>query len=144
VVVELALAILGGGSTLALAAFVITQAIWLHSANRERDNLRDTLDAEQTHAQKWRSKYETELATHQACIKQRDTEHNLRVIAESQRNEAQRKCRAYLARNILGATNDELNEILGDLFSAPLSVVPKPGAAEADRDTLLNPYTGEV
>jgi hypothetical protein len=126
-----------------LAGFVITCGVWMRSDRREFVAITDNLDGQRKLVAEYRHKFETEFAAHTVTTARLTTEQNLRAVAEAQRNEAQRKCRAYLARSMEHATKDEINEVLADLFASPLSVVPKPEAGRAESggpDGLLNPF----
>jgi hypothetical protein len=126
--------------SVSLTGFSITLGVWLHSANASKENLRDTLDAEQVQSQEWRAKYETELVAHGVCIRQRDTEHELRVIAEAQRNAAQSRVRDLLRSHMEKATDDEIREITERAFSA-VGVVSAPVPRSEDgRDSLIDPF----
>ncbi len=128
-----------------LAGFSVLEGIWLRSANASRDTLRDTLSAEQTQSQEWRSKYESEVVIHGVAIKAREQEHTRRVIAETNLREAQRRLSAYLAHRMKDATKDEVNAVLADVFaSSGLSLVPQPEAGPSDADGLLNPFATDV
>lgn len=52
------------------------------------------------------------------------TEMDLRAIAEAQRNEAQRKARAYLAQNLAHASDKEIQDAVTEMFATPLSLAP--------------------
>ena len=124
----------------ALTGFLVTLGVWLHSANASKEHLRDALDSERVQSQEWRGKYETEVVTHGVCIKQRDTEHELRVIAEAQRNAAQSRVRDLLRSHMEKATDDEIREITDRAFSA-VGVVPSPVPRSEDgRDSLIDPF----
>jgi hypothetical protein len=141
----IALAVALASLSAILAGFTAMCGVWLHSANKEKDNLRDTLDAEQMRGQEWRSKYESEIVVHGAAIKAREQEHTRRMIAETNLREAQRRLSAYLAHRMKGATKDEVNAVLADVFaSSGLSLVPQPEAGEPGPDDIINPFAPVV
>jgi len=127
----------------ALTAAVITCGIWLHSANADRFNAADLIDGQRKLVAEYKSKYDTEFVAHTVTGERLKTEQNLRAIAEAQRNEAQRKCRAYLARSLAGATEDDVNAVLADLFAPVLAVVPpsKPRLSDTGDSALLDPFS---
>ena len=124
-----------------LAGAVITCGIWLHSANADRLNAADLIDGQRKLVAEYKHKFDAEFVAHVVTTKRLDQEQTLRAIAESQRNEAQRKCRAYLARSLEGATEDDVNAVLADLFASPLVLVPAPVPRRSDHPTdgLIDP-----
>jgi hypothetical protein len=140
--VTLALAIGLAALSATLAAFVITQGIWLHSANKERDAIVDNLDGQRKLVAEYKGKYDTETVAHTVTTTKLKEEQELRAAAVKQRDDALAKCRAYLARTLEGGTKDDINAVLADLFAPHLSVVPKPEARLSDSgDTaLLDPF----
>jgi hypothetical protein len=137
----IALAVALASLSAILAGFTAMCGVWLHSANKEKDNLRDTLDAEQMRGQEWRSKYESELITHGAAIKAREQEKTRRIIAEANLRTAQQRLSAYLAHRMKDGTKDEINAVLADVFaSSGLSLVPQPEAGEPGPDDIINPF----
>lgn len=127
----------------ALTGFVITAGVWMRSDRRELGAITDNLDGQRKLVAEYKHKYDTELAAHGVTTARLTAEQNLRAVAEAQRNEAQRKCRAYLARSMEGATKDDVNAVLAGLFVSPLNLVPQPEAEDADgrdADSLLNPF----
>ena len=129
------------GIAAALTGFVITCGIWLRSDRRELSAITDNLDGQRKLVAEYKHKFDTELAKHTVTTKRLEQEQTLRAIAEAQRNEAQRKCRAYLTANLQGASNDEIAAVVSDLFAAGLSVVPSPEPRRSDSagDYLLDP-----
>lgn len=125
-----------------LTAFVITMGVWLHSANADRLNAADLIDGQRKLVAEYKSKYETEFAAHTVTSIGLDNERQLRGVAEAQRNAAQAKARAYLARSLEGATEDDINAVLADLFAVHLSVVPPAGTRRSDTgpDRLVDPF----
>ena len=119
----------------ALTAAVITMGIWLHSANADRLNAADLIDGQRKLVAEYKSKFDTESVAHVVTSKQLEIERQLRGVAESQRNTAQAKARAYLARSLEGATEDDINAVLADLFAVSLAVVPPPGTRRSDHPT---------
>ena len=134
------------GAALVLASgAVLTLALLSRKDGRElvlaSKALRDT---ERVSAE-WEHKYHTEVVTHGVAIKAREQEQTRRLIAEANLKEAQRRAAAYLAQNLRGATKDEVNAVLADVFSSGgLSLVPQPEASRATEDDLLNPFATDV
>lgn len=118
-----------------LAGATVTCGVWLHSANADKEHLRDTLDSTRAASSEWEHKYNSEVVTHGACIKQREAERELRVIAESQRNSAQARVRELLKEHAKDATDDEINELLSVAFGPALGVVPPPVPKLSDDPT---------
>jgi formate dehydrogenase maturation protein FdhE len=98
--------------------------VWLHAEVSEGKRLRDTLDSQRELAGKYQHERDVEVAAHAVTKDQYATEKTLRAIAETQRNEAQRKLRAYLARNLATASEQEITDVINDVFATPLSLVP--------------------
>ena len=109
----------------------------------DRFNAADLIDGQRKLVAEYKSKYDTEFVAHTVTGERLKTEQNLRAIAEAQRNEAQRKCRAYLARSLEGATEDDVNAVLADLFAPVLAVVPpsKPRLSDTGDSALLDPFS---
>jgi hypothetical protein len=138
-VVALAIGLVALSAT--LTAAVITCGIWLHSANADRLNAADLIDGQRKLVAEYKHKYDAESVAHTVTTAQLAQEKQLRAVAEAQRNEAQRKCRAYLARSLKDATEDDINAALADLFAVSLAVVPPPGPRRSDSaaDYLIDP-----
>lgn len=130
--------------SLALAGLVVLQGKWLHDAGKEATAYADNIDGQRKLVAEYKSKYETEFVAHGVTTRELEQERQLRGVAEAQRNEAQSRCRAYLAQSMTHATKDDVNAVLADLFAAPLSVVPPPKARLSDSgDTaLIDPGSG--
>jgi hypothetical protein len=107
-----------------LALMLTSTGVWLHAEISEGKHLRDSLDQEQRIAFEY--KHERDVLTAELAVAkdQLATEHNLRTIAESQRNAAQQKARAYLAQHLATAGENEITDVVQELFSTPLSLVP--------------------
>jgi predicted RNA-binding Zn ribbon-like protein len=142
-----ALAIFGGSTTLVLVGVVV----WLtYRHAKAKDAASTALDLyrdQQRVSDEWESKHEIEVVAHAATKGLLAKEHTLRVIAESQRNEAQRKARDLLRKHMRTATDDEIRETVADLFTAPLGLVPADGVrretprSEAPGTALLDPFS---
>jgi hypothetical protein len=131
------------GLSLALTGFTITCGVWMRSDRRELAAIADNLDGQRKLVAEYKHKFDTEFVAHGVTTARLVQEQNLRAVAEAQRNEAMRKSRAYLARSMEGATKDDVNAVLADLFASPLSLVPQPEAGRANDpgpDSLLNPF----
>ena len=98
--------------------------IWLHAEINEGKHIRDRLDEQMKLASQYESERDVEVAAHAVTKDELATEKNLRAIAEAQRNEAQRKARAYLAQNLAHASDKEITDAVGEIFSTPLSLLP--------------------
>lgn len=119
----------------ALTAAVITMGIWLHSANADRLNAADLIDGQRKLVAEYKSKYDTESVAHTVTSKALTQEQQLRGVAEARLKEAQTRLSAYLAQNLRGATEDEINAVLVDLFASPLGLVPAPSPRRSDHPT---------
>jgi hypothetical protein len=104
-----------------LAGFVITMGVWLHSANADRLGAADMIDGQRRLVAEYKAKYDAESVAHTVTSQQLADEQHLRSIAEAQRNEAERRARAYLSKTL---TNEELAHVVTQLFATPLSLVP--------------------
>jgi hypothetical protein len=107
-----------------LVLMLTSTGVWLHAEISEGKRIRDRLDetkALSAEYQHQRDVLTAELAVTEDLLAQ---EKNLRVIAESQRNAAQQKARAYLARNLVTASENEITDVVQELFSTPLALVP--------------------
>ena len=134
--------------SLGLTTFVILCGKWLHDANGEIGNLRDTMTAADAVSDAY--KYErdqavVELAVAKDLLAQ---EHTLRTIAETQRNEAMRRVGELLRKHVAKATNEEIQELTNEAFASPLSLVPRPAErvpqavprrSDSTADGLLDP-----
>jgi predicted Holliday junction resolvase-like endonuclease len=106
-----------------LLAILTPTLIWLHAEVSEGKHLRDRLEEQTKLSEEYRSGRDIEVAAHAVTTDELDKEKYLRAAAEAQRDEALRKSRAYLAQNLRNASEGELNAVVADLFSSPLSVV---------------------
>jgi hypothetical protein len=107
-----------------LALMLTSTGVWLHAEISEGKHLRDSLDQEQRLAFEYQHERDATVAKLKVTEDLLAQEKNLRVIAESQRNAAQQKARAYLARNLATASENEITDVVQELFSTPLSLVP--------------------
>lgn len=119
-----AIAIAALGLAFMCAGGLIAQLVFARQSSKDADNLRDRfLEAEKMAAalqddrDDWKRK-------HDVAIAGKEHEHNLRVIAEAQRNEAMRKTRELLQRHAKYLTPDLVDELVQDTFQTPLSLVP--------------------
>jgi hypothetical protein len=128
----------------ATTGFIITMGVWLRADKRELGALVDNLDGQRKLVAEYKHRFDTEFVAHGVTTTRLVQEQDLRAVAEAQRNEAMRKARAYLARSMEGATKDDVNAVLADLFASPLSLVPRAetGRASGDGpDSLLDPFS---
>lgn len=120
------LAALGSGSTLALIAL----AAWLtYRLVRAKDDVIAASDAfHKTHEELTdeRHAHNDEIVAHETTKVELEQERRLRTIMEQQLNEAERKVREELRGSWAHLTNEEFNDAVKDLFSAPLGVVRVP------------------
>jgi hypothetical protein len=139
----IAVAISLAAISLGLVGFTITCGVWMRADKREIAAYADNLDGQRKLVAEYKHKYDTEFVAHTVTTTRLAQEQDLRAVAEAQRNEAMRKARAYLARSMEGATKDDVNAVLADLFASPLSLVPQPEAGRASGDgpdSLINPF----
>ena len=118
-----------------LAGATITCGIWLHSANADRLNAADLIDGPRKLVAEYKHKFDTEFAAHTVTGKLLSQEKQLRGVAEARLKEAQTRLSAYLAQNLRGATEHEINAVLADLFASPLGLVPAPVPRRSDHPT---------
>lgn len=121
--------------SVSLTGFTITCGVWLHSANADRLNAADLIDGQRKLVAEYKHKFDTELVAHTVTAKQLEQERQLRGVAEARLKEAQTRLSAYLAQNLRGATEDEINAVLVDLFASPLGLVPAPVPRRSDHPT---------
>jgi CRISPR/Cas system CMR subunit Cmr4 (Cas7 group RAMP superfamily) len=106
-----------------LALMLTSTGVWLHAEISEGKLLRDSLDQEQRLSFEYQHERDVMVAKLKVAEDLLAQEKNLRVIAESQRNAAQQKARAYLAQHLVTASENEITDVVQELFSTPLSVV---------------------
>lgn len=111
------------GLSVLLASMLVPLGLWLHAEVREGKAIRDRLEQEQQVSMEYRHQRDEATARLKVTEDQLKTESELRVIAESQRNAAQQRARSYLARNLVHASENEITDVVQELFSTPLSVV---------------------
>jgi len=109
--------------SVALTGLVVTMGVWLHSANADRLNAADLIDGQRKLVAEYKSKYDTEFVAHTVTSERLKTEQNLRAIAEAQRTAAQQKTQRLLAQHLTSASEDQVVEIVRDVFSTPLSLI---------------------
>jgi methylmalonyl-CoA mutase N-terminal domain/subunit len=107
-----------------LILLLTSTGVWLHAEVSEGKHVRDRLDEQTKVSAEYQHERDVSVAAHAVTRDQLATETTLRAIAEAQRNEAQRKLRAYLARNLATASEQEITDVINDVFATPLSLVP--------------------
>lgn len=110
---------------LAQLGALVTVTVWYHLANKRADAVRDLLDGERVVRVEAEHQRDVALVALSVANDQLGIERNLRAIAETQRNEAQRKARDLLRQHMRTATDDEIRETVADLLTSPLAVVPR-------------------
>lgn len=115
-------------AAIALAALAmgaaITFAVWYRSSVGELAACRDRLDETETLAATYQSGRDIAVMAHRVAEDQLKTEHNLRVVAEQQRNEALARVRDLLRKYAPYLTSDEVEDLARDAFASVLVVVP--------------------
>jgi hypothetical protein len=112
------------GLSVLLASMLVPTGAWLHAEISEGKRIRDRLDEEKKLSAEYQHERDVTVAKLKVTEDLLTQEKNLRVIAESQRNAAQQKARAYLARNLVTASENEITDVVQELFSTPLALVP--------------------
>jgi hypothetical protein len=107
-----------------LVLMLTSTGVWLHAEISEGKRIRDRLDEEKKLSAEYQHERDATVAKLKVAEGLLAQEKNLRVIAESQRNAAQQKARAYLARNLVTASENEITDVVQELFSTPLALVP--------------------
>jgi hypothetical protein len=107
-----------------LVLMLTSTGVWLHAEISEGKRIRDRLDEEKKLSAEYQHERDATVAKLKVAEDLLAQEKNLRVIAESQRNAAQQKARAYLARNLVTASENEITDVVQELFSTPLALVP--------------------
>jgi biopolymer transport protein ExbB/TolQ len=133
------LAAVTGGTTVILVGLTAWLTYKLVSAQRETMAARDLLNGERQVSAEYRAARDIEVTAHAVTKGSLAKEKTLRVIAESQRNEAQRKARDLLRKHMRTATDDEIRETVADLFTTPLGLVPRDGVRLPNVGTEDNP-----
>jgi hypothetical protein len=125
-----------------LVGFLITQAIWLHSANEARLHAADIIDGQRKLVAEYKSKYDVEFVAHSVAQRELEQERQLRGVAEAQRNAAQRHVQDLLRSHIATATEDDIRALTATAFASPLAVVPAQPARRSDSaaDGLIDPF----
>jgi len=131
------MAIAALGLALMCAGGLITQMVFARQSSKDADNLRDRFLEAEKMAAALQDERDDWKRRHDAVQADRDREHNLCVIAESQRNEAMRKTRELLQRHAKYLTPDLVDELIADAFQTPLSVVP---VSKQPGNELMEPF----
>jgi biopolymer transport protein ExbB/TolQ len=137
------LAALGGGTTVILIGLTAWLTYRLVAAKNETMNARDLLNGERQVSAEYRSARDIEVTAHAVTKGQLAKERTLKSIAESQRNEAQRKARDLLRKHMRTATDEEIRETVAELFTVPLSLAPSSPASKQPGNELMNPWHKE-
>ena len=126
-----------------LAGATITCGVWLHSASADRLNAADLIDGQRKLVAEYKHKFDTEFTAHVVTSKRLANEEQSHAAVVVQRDQALAKCRAYLARSLRDATEDDINAVLADLFAPVLAVVPPTGTRRSDSaaDGLIDPFS---
>jgi hypothetical protein len=136
------LAAVGSIGTLGLAVAVTVFAFRYAAVIREQIACRDMLDQEREELRTVRGQLALEEAAHEATQKQLRAERNLRAAVESQRNDAERRCRDYYAEQIRNSGVADAISLVDRLLSMPLpgvvsdGKVPTGDPARTDDDLL--------
>lgn len=134
-------AALGGGLT--VLAFVATQAWWLHSANRDKDNCRDLLDGERKEHVETRESLRLAEMNAKALTGELALTKELLATAQAQRNEAMESARDHFVQRLQSSGASEAANLVADLLATPIAAgVPPRKRSEDAKDGLLDPAKG--
>src|SRR5688500_15384552 len=100
---------------LAATGFIITCGVWMRADRRELGAITDNLDGQRKLVSEYKHKYDTEFVAHGVTAKRLANEEQAHAAAAARAIAAEEKCRAYLARSLNGATEDEINAVLASL-----------------------------
>jgi hypothetical protein len=113
------------GLCVLLGAILAPALMWLHAEVKEGKALRDLYDEQLKLAAEYRHERDVEVAAHAVTRDLLEKEQHLRAVVETQRNEVQRRARAYLTQNLANASEKEIDATVRELFTTtPLSRAP--------------------
>ncbi len=143
-----ALAIFGGSTTLVLVGVVVWLTYRASKAKDAESTALDLLRGQRDVSAEWESKYKATAAKLVVAADSLEREKFLRLTAETARNIAQARLANEIRKRIPTATNEEIQEITNDTFSAlaiaprPVDGVPQSGPrrSEAGPDALIDPW----
>jgi hypothetical protein len=126
----------------------------LRGEAKEGKTARDLIEQKEDLADEYRAARDTLASKLKVTEDLLEQEQTLRLIASTQRNEAQRRVGELLRKHVTKATNEEIQELTNEAFQSPISLVPRPPGADVSvpklpdpkdpRDRLLDPFDSEV
>lgn len=121
----------------------------LRSEAKEGKQARDLIEQKEDLADEYRLGRDALAAKLKVTEDLLAQETTLRLIASTQRNEAQKRVGELLRKHVTKATNEEIQELTNEAFASPLSLVPaRPGGvpppvprrSDSRADGLIDPF----
>lgn len=138
------LAAIGSVGTVGALAVVVVLAFKLVASKDAQIGAAQKLSDKVEELAGVRTDLNNEIVSHENTSKMLEQEHNLRLVVERQRNEADAAAREYLVKRIKESNVVDANKLIADLLavdlrSGVLAPVPKTGSASPGSDDLERP-----
>lgn len=127
------------GLCVALTASTITLGVWLHSANKQKDAVRDLADQWKSSALSFEGDLRIERANVQVLTDTLESTKQLLAITQRQRDDLQSECHDHFVQRLQDSSPTDAAKMLASMVAAPVAggVLPKTRRSEDPRDGLL-------